>query len=117
MTDKVPPPVNEQEKWIVTNIVTAIRVEYRMTGCDTADTYVHLADWNGKTVCWRDTTFKAVARLSLGYNSICEPVYGLREKVEARLKWEKSNQAELATYRRLKAKYEGREGLDDPAAT
>ncbi len=104
---KVPPEVTEQEKWIVANVVTAIRVEYRQTGTDTAETYLHLKSFAGKEVCWLGSTFNKVARLQLGYNSLCEPNYGLREKVEARLAYEKANARELSEYRRLKAKFEG----------
>lgn len=103
--EKVPEPVSDEERWIVKNRVVAIRVENRMTGVDTADTYVTMTTFEGKKATWRDTTFNKLARLRLSWPNLCEPNYGLREKVEAREKWEKANAAELATYRRLQAKY------------
>lgn len=104
-TEAGPRPVSEEEVWIVNNIVTGIKVEYRQTGSDTADTYVHLTNWSGKTVCWKEGTFKAVADLSLGYNYICQPKPGLREAVKARLDWEKKNDYEFNLYKKLKEKY------------
>lgn len=104
--EMTPPDMTAEERWIVENIVTAIRVEYRMTSADTADTYVHLTGWEGQKACWRDTTFAKVARLRLDYNSCAEPLPGIREKVEARKAWERKNARELAEYRRLKAKFE-----------
>lgn len=105
MDDKIPEPVSQEAQWIVHNRVDTVRVEYRQTGTDTAETYVHLKA-GSKEVCWHDSTFKKVARLELSSSTLVEPVYGLRDKVEAREKWEKANAAELATYHRLKAKYE-----------
>lgn len=112
MADKVPPDVTTQERWIVENAVVAVRAEYRQTGTDTAETYLHLTPSEGKAVCWLDSTFRKVARLEIGTYTVAAPNYGLREKVEARDKWEKANARELADYRRLKAKFDGG---DDPA--
>ena len=108
MSEKtIPQDVTAEERWIVKNRVQAIRVEYRQTGTDTADTFVHLTPSEGKPVCWKDSTFRKVARLELGYATVVEPHYGVRDRVEAREKWEKANARELAEYRRLKAKFEG----------
>lgn len=112
MTNKVPPDVTDQERWIVKNPVIAIRAEHRQTGTDTASTYLHLTPINGKPVCWLESTFRKVARLEIGTCTVAAPIYGLREKVEAREKWEKDNERELAEYRRMKAKFEGSEGGD-----
>lgn len=106
MNEKIPDPVSEQERWIVHHRPDSIRVEYRQTGADTAETYVHLSE-REQTVCWLDRTFRAVADLDLSHASIAKPEYGVRERVLDREKYEKNNAAELATYRRLKAKFEG----------
>jgi hypothetical protein len=103
-----PPDVTAQERWIVKNAVVAVRVEYRQTGTDTAETYLHLTPSDGKAaVCWLASTFRKFARLELGHCTVAVPIYGLREKVEAREKWEQANARELADYKRLKAKFEG----------
>lgn len=108
MSETIPQAVSDQERWIVRNRVSAIRVEYRQTGTDTAETYVQLTPWDGgKPVCWLDSTFRKVATLKLSHASIAEPAYGVRERVEAREKWEAKNARELADYKRLKAKFEG----------
>ena len=108
MANSAPPVVTEQERWIVKNPVIAVRAEYRQTGSDTADTYLHLTPSSGKPVCWLDSTFRKVARLELGHCTVVSPNYGLRDRVEAREKWEKANERELSEYKRLKAKFEGR---------
>lgn len=102
-----PREVADEERWIVKNAVTAIRVEYRQTGVDTAETYLHLTPHQGKPVCWKASTFNRVARLELTHFECVRPLYGVREAVEAREKWEKANARELSEYRRLKAKFEG----------
>ena len=105
MSLTIPATVTPEERWICNNRVDSIRVENRQTGTDTSATYVHLSAGKAKAV-WESSTFNKVARLSLSWATIAEPNYGVRERVEAREKWEKANAAELATYKRLKAKYE-----------
>lgn len=105
-TDKVPRPVSDAERFAAKNRVCAIRVLHLQDGADTAHTEVELTTFEGKKVQWMDHTFKSVFELRLSWATIAEPKHGIREAVEAREKYEKSNAAELATYRRLKAKYE-----------
>jgi hypothetical protein len=81
-------------------------VIYYQTGTDTSDTDVELTTAEGKKVRWKQATFNQVADLRMDHFRVCEPKRGVRERVEAREKYERSNAAELATYRRLKAKYE-----------
>jgi hypothetical protein len=107
---KAPVDVTEQERWIVHNRVQSIRVEYRQTGTDTAETYLHLKTADGKGVCWCEATFRKVARLEIGTATCVEPAFGVRERVKAREEWEKANARELADYKRLKAKFEGFSG-------
>lgn len=97
--EKVPPNVSQEARWIVNNIVTMVRVEYRMRTEDTAETYVCLRNWEGKEVCWSDSTFNQVAQLKLGYNSCAEPKSGIRDAVRAREAYEKKNAKELAERR------------------
>lgn len=105
--EKVPPNVSQEARWIVNNTVTAVRVEYRMRTEDTAETYVHLKNWEGKEVCWLGTTFNQVAQMKLGYNYCAEPKYGVVEAVRAREAYEKKNAKELAEWKRLNAKFGG----------
>lgn len=104
--EKIPAAVTDEEKWIAHHRVDSIRVESRQTGVDTAETYVHLTA-GSVTAVWRSSTFNKVAKLSLSWASIAEPAYGVRERVEAREKWEKANARELSEYKRLKSKFEG----------
>lgn len=100
----VPRPVTPEERWIATHRPDRVRVEYRQTGTDTAETYVHLED-GGSKVCWHDTTFNKVARLQLGYNTVAVPAYGIAEAVEARMAFEKKEARDLAEYKRLARKF------------
>ncbi|WP_426355624.1 hypothetical protein ACN9MD_09525 [Stenotrophomonas maltophilia] len=104
-TERIPDPVTEQERWIAGHYVDAVKVEYRQTGIDTAQTYVTLIAGKEK-VTWKDSTFRKVARLELSNNTLVEPNYGVREKVKAREAWERANEKELAEYKRLKEKFE-----------
>lgn len=101
----IPEPVNDQERWIVKNTVVAVRTYFKFTSEDAADDYIELTSSDGKKVNWLQSTFHQVATLRLSGPQLTEPKYGLREKVNAREKWEKNNAAELATYRRLHKKY------------
>lgn len=107
MSESIPPDVSEQERWICHNHVESVRAEYRQTGTDTAESYVHLKPVTGKAVCWLESTFRKVARLEFGTGTVAQPGYGVCERVKAREAWEKSNAKELAEYKRLKAKFEG----------
>lgn len=103
--ERIPDPVTEQERWIAKHRVDSIRVEYRQTGTDTAETFVTLTDGKEK-VTWVGSTFRKVARLELGYNTLATANYGVAERVAARDKWEEANARELAEYKRLRAKFE-----------
>ena len=100
-----PAPVTAQERWVCEHRVCAIRVEYRQTGTDTAETFLHLTATYGATVCWCEATFRKVARLEIGTSSIASPAYGVADRVKARTEWEQKNARELADYKRLKEKY------------
>lgn len=107
MAEIIPPPVTDDEIWVCTHWVASIHAGRTMTGDDTCEDWIEFRDQDGKHTL----------RGSAGYlftladfkpdppRSLIEPKRGLREKVEARQKWLKNNNAELATYRRLKAKY------------
>lgn len=112
IANSAPPKYTEREAWLVDNRVAGIKTSYEMTGADTEQDYVTLTSMSGKSVRWKVDEFRAIARLATGHisstSSLVEPVeYGLRERVVARRAWENKNAEELATYRRLKAKFEG----------
>src|SRR6185503_15553512 len=98
MDDKIPRPVTAQERWIAKHFVDTVHVENRQIGVDTAETYVHLTAGKEKVV-WQASIFNQVAELNLGWNTCVCAKYGIREKVEAREKYEKNNSSELATYK------------------
>lgn len=107
MEKDVPAPYTPAELWLVKNRVCAIRASYTMTGADTADYYIELESFNGNKVKWKDSTFNKVATLRLCGTDLVELKYGVLDRVKKRLAYEEANAAELATYERLKAKYEG----------
>ena len=114
MTEEIiPRPVTDRERWIAKHLVEAIRVEFRQTGTDATETYLHLTSKSGGKVCWLDSTFDSVATLELNWNSCVRAKPGIREAVEAREAWEKTNHRELAECERLKAKFApAKEGAD-----
>lgn len=105
--DDIPLPVSSVERWIVEHRVVSVKTSFKMTSADTADDYITLTDFDGVEVTWLQSTFNSVATLRLNGLSLCEPKYGLREKVAARDKYERDNSEDLATYKRLKKKFEG----------
>lgn len=111
--EKIPPPYTEQEAWLVDHRVCCIRTSYKMTGADTAQDYVTLESLSGDKVTWQVETFRKLAKLTnfiSSTSSLAEPLeYRLRERIEARRLWEKKESADLAAYKRLKAKFEGME--------
>lgn len=107
MSESIPRPVSDHEKWVAKNRIVAIKAEYRATGADTAETYVHMESFNGEKVCWKRQMFDSVAIVKMDYSTVAEARPGIREKVEAREKYEKENDRELALYKRLKEKFEG----------
>lgn len=96
-----------EERWIAHHCVESIRAEYRATGTDTAETYVHLRARDGDTAVWKDTTFARVADLKIWCGSVAEAKREVRLRVEESEKFEKAHARELADYARLKAKFEG----------
>lgn len=107
MSEPMPPEPTPQEYWIVDNLVHTLKVEYRQTGTDTAETYIHLYAEGNKRVVWPKSTFEKVATLSLSWNTCVDPLPGLEEKVAARRAWETENKTEYAAYLELKKKFEG----------
>lgn len=85
--------------------ITEIKVSYRQTGTDTAETFVKITGSGGKVEgLW--TTWNPYLRLRIDYNTIAEVVPHMQAEVEAWKDFEKKNAAELATYNRLKKKFE-----------
>jgi hypothetical protein len=116
MTEQAAPPLPpERAQWLYKHgaEIKSIAVDYVPTGVDTAKTVWHLEfhtghketiDLEGSLSDLLDfypshevATWRAIASLKKRFVAMCE----------ARAKWEKSNAAELAAYKRLKAKFEG----------
>lgn len=107
MDKEAPAPYTPAELWLTQHQVVAVRTSYKMTSEDTCDNYVELESFHGEKVKWLQSTFNKVATLRVGGTNLAELRLGIRDRVEKRLKWEKANAAELATFKRLKAKFEG----------
>jgi hypothetical protein len=84
--------------------IHGLHIEQRQTGADTADTFVEITGSNGKeSGLWK--TYKQHLDLTPGYNSVCCLRRSDAEHVEAWKRFERENAAELAEYKRLRAKF------------
>ena len=87
--------------------VVKMEVTYRMTSADTSDDY--LIAWYGdktRAEIYNTPEFYEVTEWVGHWPALFRLKEKYRAQVEAFQKWEKSNAAELATFKRLKAKYE-----------
>lgn len=94
--------------------IRGIIIDYRQTGTDTAETYCEILG-NGKgkvTGLWR--TFSPFLDVRVDWASVARVSEKYVREIEEWRKFEKANAAELATFKRLKAKFEpetmGKEG-------
>ncbi len=112
----MPPLPSEIAFWIYDHRVSGIRVDYRMTGDDTAETWLILTGFDngrGKTPTFecRPYDFNAVAELKIGFNTCAQLKYGQTENIASYRSFIKRNQRELSEYRRLQRKF--RESINE----
>jgi len=92
--------------WIYDNApITQIRVDYEMTGCDTADVNVTLTGVTGKRKVNHDL-IKGIIDLGIGHNYVLELNRMAESEVKEWLAFEKENKKDLAELKRLKKKLE-----------
>ncbi len=103
--EKAPDSYTKQEGWAVDNVVSGIYINYRQTGVDTAETEVTLVAADGKQVTWKDSTFRKIFDLQLGYNSIASVKHEVQRRVETRRAYDRRNVVDLREYRRLAKKF------------
>lgn len=86
--------------------IHGLHIEQRQTGTDTADTFVKITGSNGKASgLW--STYEQHLDLTPDHNSICSLRRSDAEHVEAWERFERANAADLAEYKRLRAKFGG----------
>lgn len=87
--------------------VRKMEVDYRMTSEDTSDDMLKIVYADGtKATLNHSADFYSVARWVGHWPALFELKPEIAAQVDAFQKWERANAAELATYKRLKAKYE-----------
>lgn len=110
----IPLAPTERVRWLFKHgaEIVGLRVDYVMTGVDTSKTiwHVELSDGHKETVgqhALADILSFYPHRDVPSHRAIAVLKRELQEQCAAREKWEKSNQRELAEFKRLKAKFEG----------
>ena len=98
-------PNQEAINLVMFGPVIGIRVEHRQTGTDTAETYLHLKNREGKVSVVKAPTFHRFMDLHLDHYRIARVKTDVQETVEEWQKFEKQHRAEIREYERLKAKF------------
>lgn len=83
--------------------IHTLKVDYDMTGVDTAETNVTIEGSNGKKKLRWDAV-KPLLTVQVSYNSVAELNYHTREEVSKWKAFEKEHAADLAELERLKVK-------------
>jgi hypothetical protein len=86
--------------------IHGIHIEQHQTGTDTADTFCKITGSNG-TASGLWSEYAQFLNVRPGHCYIAELKDDVRKQVEEWNEYERKNKAELATYKRLKAKFEG----------
>jgi len=86
-------------------IAVGLRVEYRQTGSDTAETFWVVEDWNKKTYEFVGGIPDRYIDMKPDYRSVFQVKKAVLDKVRARKAFEKSHAHDLAEYERLKKKF------------
>jgi hypothetical protein len=87
----------------------SLKVEYRATGCDTAETYWVLTDWNGKASEYLASSVRSILEVKPDFNSVARLNQRDADRAQAWLDWEKRHARDLAELKRLERKIYGKE--------
>jgi len=101
------PDQYELKKWLYQNTVKGLILHHYQVGVDTSDTDWELIPANGKPKRVKARSVIQLVDLRPDWIRLVVLRDSFRKEVEDYDKFAKSNAAELATYKRLKAKFEG----------
>lgn len=87
--------------------IRGIIIDYRQTGTDTAETFCEILGYEKRKVSGLWGSYSPYLDIRVDWATVARVQDRHVKAVEAWNKFEKTNQTELATYKRLKAKFEG----------
>ena len=104
-----PPRPTDLEIWLVNNIVSGVDVQHVQTGDDTSETYVVLRTGERSKNKQRvlRSTLMPLIDYHIDWVAALRPTSETVRRVEEWKSWAKRYAAELATYERLRKKFEG----------
>jgi len=90
----------------------AVKIDVEMTGCDTSETYLCLGifrSFHDRRITWHhfDMSVRHYLDFNPDHSSVCQVKRDYADTVQAWNEFLKRNARELATYQRLKKKFEG----------
>lgn len=107
-------PVPEQPSSLVMKLYgrkfVSLKVDYRLTGADEAETYWILTDWDGKTSEYLACSVSKLLEVHPDFNSVARLNQRDTERASAWRGWEKENAADIAELKRLTQKIYGSAG-------
>lgn len=97
----------ELKKWLCKNTVTGLVLHYYQTGTESSQTDWELIPLEGKPKRVPAESICGLVELRPDWIRVMHPHDRVIKEVEEYERFTKANAAELATYKRLKAKFEG----------
>lgn len=101
------PDQYELKKWLCRNTVKGLILHHYQVGVDTSDTDWELIPVEGKPMRVKANSVKPLVEIRPDWIRIMSLHSRFVNEVVEYEKFKKANAAELATYKRLKAKFEG----------
>jgi hypothetical protein len=107
------PQYYEFKKWLCNNTIVGLKVHYYQTGTDTSDTDWELIPQTGKSKRVKAHTVRPLVTLRPDWVRVLQINAEVRREVEEYEKFAKKEARDLSEYRRLKAKFENDEDVED----
>lgn len=92
---------------IALGTIRGIIIDYKQTGTDTADTFCEILGYEKRKITGLWHTYKQFLDVRVDFAAVARVQDRYVKDAENWKKFEKTNKTELATYKRLKAKFEG----------
>jgi hypothetical protein len=92
---------------IALGTIRGIIIDYRQTGNDTAETFCEIIGYENRKISGKWHTYKSFLDVNVDWAAVARVQERYRKEAKAWDEFEEANKTELATYKRLKEKFEG----------
>lgn len=103
----------ELKKWLCKNTIVGLKVHHYSTGIDTSDTDWELIPQTGNPLRVKEIVVRPLVTLRPDWVRVLQINAEVRREVEEYEKFAKKEARDLSEYRRLKAKFENDEYVED----